>query len=127
MKITIDIPARLARDIPARLARDIIAQAHSHYWLCNYSHRLRGDGNGLYIGKPVKGGEAATGTPVPTPRAYVGAKAIAEGLRIMLDPANPEPSGNAPLIAARILKGTNDGQDADVLLQYAAYGQLVWG
>lgn len=120
---------RIVINVPARLARDIIAQAHSRYWLDNYSYRVRADGNGLYLGKPVKGGEADNtrenpGSEVPAPRPYIGAAAIAEGLRIMLEAGSGDGPGEA---AARILEGTNDGPDADVLLQYAAYGRLIWG
>lgn len=122
---------KISINVPARLARDIIAQAHSRYWLENYAYRVRADGNGLHLGKPVKGLDAddtsrdcSDDVPTPVPRAYIGAAAIAEGLRIMLEAGSGDGPGEA---AARILEGTNDGPDADVLLQYAAYGRLIWG
>lgn len=116
MKITINIPARLARDV--------IGGAHCGYWLDDYQARVRADGSGLYIGAPVKRSEADTvGPTVPVPRAFIGAAAIAEGLRLMLS----DKSKHFRQIAARVLCNDGDGPDMDAVLQFAAYGKCVWG
>lgn len=106
--------------IPARLALSVIPCAHSMYWLNNYTWRWRTDDSGVYIGKPVKKSYVIG---VPKPAKFVGAKQIAAGLVAMLQ------SGNAhhAQIAARVLAGTADGPDKDILLQYAAYGAVHWG
>jgi hypothetical protein len=109
--------------VPPRLARDVVNHAHCGYWLNNYRARLRPDGNGLHIGKPRANSEAATGTPVPTPRAFVGAAAVAEGLAAMFAHGDPK----IRQCAARAIGGDADGRDMDSVLQFAAYGKLVWG
>jgi hypothetical protein len=114
---------KIVINVPARLARDIISGAHCGYWINNYAHRVRPDGSGLYIGRPVKGGEAAAGTPVPKARAFVGAAAVAEALRIMLNSEAPR----IRVCAARVLGGDGDGPEKDMVLQIAVYGQLAWG
>lgn len=114
MKITINVPARLARDI--------LSGAHCGYWLDGYEARMRGDGSGLHIGAPVVDHETES---AKRPRAYVGAKEIAGALALMLVDKNH----NIRECAARAIgnDGSADGPDMDTVLQFAAYGEAIWG
>ncbi len=117
MKITIDIPPRIARDV---IAAAVESGVYGAFWLRGYDARVRADGNGLYIGKPIEGGDACRDTPQHAP--YVGAKRIAQALGKML----MEDNRRHPEIAARVICGNGDASDADIVLQYAAYGEVVW-
>lgn len=114
---------KITLSIPARLVRDIITQAHSRYWLDAYAYRVRTDGNGLYFGPPIKGGEADGDTRIPAPRPYVGALALAAGIAAALQSDNVRHRETV----ARVLGGDGDGPDADIVLQFAAFGAVHWG
>lgn len=123
MKVTLNIPPRLLRGI---LIDANESGTYGAFWLRNYDSRIRGDYSGVYIGAPVKGGEADTPNDpenFPNPRAYVGAKALAAGLVAALESKN----ANFAKAAARVLCEDGDAADADIVLQFAAYGKVVWG
>lgn len=112
MKITLNIPPRLLRDI---LINANESGTYGAFWLRNYDARIRGDYNGVYIGKPIKGSEADTPNDpenFPNPRAYVGAKALAAGLVAALESKN---ANFAKAAAARaVAKGyTFRGRNGD--------------
>lgn len=127
MKITLNVQPRLLRDI---LASANELGIYGAFWLRNYVTRIRGDYNGIYIGKPIKGREADDDAlpsdsvrRTPIPRAYVGAKALAAGLIAALESKN----ANFAKAAARLLCEDGDASDADIVLQFAAYGKAIWG
>jgi hypothetical protein len=132
MALTISVP------MPPRLAHYVLASALESsygigYWNNDYSGRIQygpakqhpapgrldvtGDYVALHIGAPNKGAEC----DVPVKHSRIGASRIAAALSAMLaDEKQAERAG-------RVIGGNFDAPDADVVLQFAAFGEVIYG
>lgn len=97
-------------------------------WLANYTFREQskagvgpdqryGDLVALHVGAPL-----CTDTP-RVKHGRIGASRIACALEVLLAYGEP----NLAAIAARVLAGSSDAPDADVVLQVAAFGEVIYG
>jgi len=127
LRISIPMPPRLTHYV---LCAAIESSCGSGYWLCDYATRAQyGRGNNLtdartdyvalHIGAPHKGAEC----DIPVKHSRIGAARIARALELMLacgDHVHVERAG-------RVIACNFDAPDADVVLQFAAFGELVYG
>lgn len=124
LRISIPMPPRLAHYV---LASALESGCGSGYWLNNYATRIQskagtgdqryGDYAALHIGAPNKGAEC----DIPVKHSRIGASRIAAALELMLqDEKQAERAG-------RVIAGRFDAPDADVVLQFAAFGEVIYG
>ena len=95
----------------------MMGSAGSMYWLSSYGYDW--DGRVMRLMRP-KGGERNKKYHA---REIIDAQQIAQALTQMLK------SGNTAYVhaAARVLAHEADGQDNDLVLQFAAFGAVVYG
>jgi hypothetical protein len=118
--------------MPPRLTHYVLAAAlegGSNYWLRDYSFRIQskagegdqtyGDYAAVHIGAPREGAECDE----PVKHSRIGAARIARGIELALTCGNL----NLARCAANVLAGNHDANDADVVLQFAAFGEVIYG
>lgn len=113
---------RLSIPMPATLTNRIIMDAGCDYWLRDYQTRLQANSAGywvaLHIGAPHDPAECS-----PVAHSRIGAQRIAHALETMLTSGNVRHAERA----GRVLAGLFDAPDADVVLQFAAFGEVIYG
>lgn len=127
LRITIPMPARLTHYV---LSSATNGNYSALYWLNDYSGRLQYGARSsadcgyivaLHIGAHRTGPADAVYPQVKHSR--IGAARIAAALEIMLTCGNKAHAERA----GRVLAGTFDVPDADVVLQFAAFGEVIYG
>lgn len=119
LRISIPMPATLTGYV---LCQAIESSCGSHYWLNDYRTRAQcrnEEGReyvALHIGAPLNDSVEA-----PVKHSRIGASRIAAALELMLQDSKYAQT------AGRVLAGTNDASDADVCLQFAAFGEVIYG
>lgn len=118
---------RISIPMPARLTHFVLCAATesshgSQYWLADYTNRIQWmrSGNADYIALHI-GAPLNDSTEMPVKHSRIGAARIAAALELMLQDARHAQT------AGRIIAGTNDAPDADVCLQFAAFGEVIYG
>jgi hypothetical protein len=124
MALSINVP------MPPRLTHYVLCAAlesgyGSGYWLNDYRSRAQwagdteGDYVAVHIGAPHKGAEC----DVPVKHSRIGASRIAAALALMLASGNKVHAERA----GRVIGGDFDAPDADIVLQFAAFGEVIYG
>jgi hypothetical protein len=129
LSINVPMPSRLTHYV---LCAAIEGGSYGASWLRDYSSRVQygaykgphggvqpGDYVALHIGAPYKGAEC----DVPVKHSRIGASRIAAALALML----ASPNYRHCEAAGRVIGGNFDALDADVVLQFAAFGEVVYG
>lgn len=120
LRISIPMPPRLTHYV---LASALESSCGSGYWLNDYRSRAQWAGDtandyvAVHIGAPFKGAEC----DVPVKHSRIGAARIVAALELMFtDEKQAERAG-------RVIAGNFDAPDADVVLQFAAFGEVIYG
>jgi hypothetical protein len=117
LRITIPYPPALTDRV---LCAALESTYGAHYWLRDYSHRMQyAAGGNTYVALHI--GAHSEGT-FCVKHSRIGASRIAAALELMLQ--------SGPLhvkCAARVLANEFDAPDADVVLQFAAFGEVIYG
>lgn len=128
LSISIPMPPRLTHYV---LCAALESSCGSGYWLNERGHRCQygeykgthggaqpGDYVALHIGAPHPGIDAD-----PVKYSRIGASRIAAALSLMLASENKAHAERA----GRVIAGDFDAPDADVVLQFAAFGEVIYG
>lgn len=126
---------RISIPMPARLTHYVLCSAlegGSNYWLRDYSPRAQcakhpqdtgssayGDYAAVHLNMPREGAECDE----PVKHSRIGAARIARGIELALTCGNP----NFAKCAARVLAEEYDANDADAILQFAAFEEVIYG
>lgn len=118
-KISLTLPPRAIHYV---LCAAFESSYGAGYWTCDYSKRVkskRDEYRGVTFGAPDKGAQC----DIPPKHREIGPERLAAALSEMLASG---PHGSV-MAAARLLDGTSDARDADVILQFAVFGRAVYG
>lgn len=126
---------RISIPMPDRLTHYVLCSAlegGSGYWLRDYATRSQctkhpqdtgssayGDYVALHIGAPRKGAECDE----PVIHSRIGAARIARGIELALMCGN----SNLARCAVNVLTESYDAGDADVVLQFACFEEVIYG
>jgi len=117
LSISIPMPPRLTHYM---LCAALESSCGSHYWAANYAVREQTNESGEYVA--VHLGRSTDINDAKVKHSRIGASRIAAALSLMLQ--------SGPLhvkCAARVLANEFDAPDADVVLQFAAFGEVIYG
>jgi hypothetical protein len=126
LSITVPMPPRLTHRV---LCSALESSCGSGYWLQDYVYRCQYGGRSgtdcgyyvaLHIGAPHKDADASTER---VKHSRIGASRIAAALALMMASENKVHAERA----GRVIACAFDAQDADVVLQFAAFGEVVYG
>lgn len=126
LRISIPMPATLVSDV---LCAAIESGTAGAYWLRGFNSRAQRrhdfEYTALHIGAMLRDddGKPATEYDEPVKHSRIGAARIAHALELMFTKGNTSHAERA----GRVLSGNFDAPDADVVLQFAAFEEVVYG
>ena len=116
LSISIPMPPRLTHYM---LCAALESSCGSHYWAANYAVREQTNESGEYVA--VHLGRSTDINDAKVKHSRIGASRIAAALSLMLSlEEHAERAG-------RVIGGNFYASDADVVLQFAAFGEVIYG